>query len=78
MATEREQFVDRLKGACDRESTQMAVCDMLGRKYQDDNGIFKTITRKSPLSVRYELRSRQHVAVYNFIPIYTNYGEEDA
>ena len=70
---ERLEFIDRLVAACNRSQTNMAVCDMLGRVYQDDDGHFKKITETSPLSVRYELRSKQHVGVYGFKVIYSNY-----
>ncbi len=70
---QRIEFIDRLVAACNRAQVNMAVCDMLGRTYQDDDGSFKKITETSPLSVRYELRSKQHVAVYDFKVVYSNY-----
>lgn len=70
---ETVKFIDRLKDACDRSKYQMAVCDLLGRKYQDDDMSIKTVDVFSPLSVRYELRSKTHVGSYNLKVIYSNY-----
>lgn len=73
MIGSRDEYLAQARSRCNRESYKAAVCDMLGWKYQAPDGRVKTVTEKSPLNVRYEIRSRQHVEVYGFKVIHTNY-----
>lgn len=70
-------YIQILKDQCNRAGYKAAVCDMLGRKYQNDRGKMVTVTEDHHPYFRYEVRSKQHVAVYGFNVIYTNYGETD-
>lgn len=73
MIGSREEYIAQAISHCNRESYKAAVCDMLGWLYQGPDGRSKKITEQSPHSVRYEIRSRQHVEVYGFKTIHTNY-----
>jgi len=69
----QQEYIAQAISRCNRETYKAAVCDMLGWNYQAPDGRIKKITEKSPHSQRFEIRSRQHVEVYGFKTIHTNY-----
>ncbi|QNN99788.1 hypothetical protein P67b_00029 [Ruegeria phage Tedan] len=68
-------YIQILKRRCDEAKYNGAVCDMLGRMYQNSKGQMVKVTEQTHPFYRYELRSRQHVKVYMFDVIYANYNE---
>ena len=68
MSMTDEIYLETLKGQLKNLSFKAGLCDMLG--WRDGAGV---ITKDSPPHKRYEIRSRQHIEVYKFTVLASNY-----
>jgi hypothetical protein len=63
---EELDFIRELEPKLHAKPFAAGIVDLLGFKYQDDLGRMRTVTAATPISLRYEIRSLQHIKVYGF------------